>query len=167
MSGSNPHLRPYASRGPSGTAGPGQRRHRRQCIDPPGDLLLLGRFAEQVSDYVWHLQPVKLLEALEQGLALADVVAFLKAKSPGPLPQNIAATFRELAERVAQLTDRGPARLVEVQEPALALLIANDSRLRSLCMLAGERHLVIPAEGEKAFRRALHELGYALIQPRT
>ena len=72
-----------------------------------------------------------------------------------------------MAERVAQLTDRGPARLVEVQDPTLALLIANDSRLRSLCLLAGERHLVIPAEGEKAFRRALHELGYALIQPRT
>jgi hypothetical protein len=34
-------------------------------------------------------------------------------------------------------------------------------------MLAGERHLVIPAEGEKAFRRALHELGYALLPPRT
>ena len=102
----------------------------------PGDLLLLGRFAEQVSDYVWHIQPVKLLEALEQGLALADVVAFLEAKSPGPLPQNIAATFRETAERVAQLTDRGSARLVEVQDPTLALLIANDSRLRSLCLLA-------------------------------
>ena len=134
---------------------------------PPGDLLVLGRFAEQVSDYVWRFQPVRLLEALEQGQALADVGAFLEARASGPLPQNIAATFRELAERVAQLTDRGPARLVEVQEPALALLIANDSRLRSLCMLAGERYLVIPAEGEKAFRRALHELGYALIQPRT
>jgi hypothetical protein len=99
--------------------------------------------------------------------ALADIVAFLEARSSGSLPQNIAATFREMAERVAQLTDRGPARLVEVQEPTLALLIANDRRLRSLCMLAGERHLVIPAESEKAFRRALHELGYALLPPRT
>lgn len=134
---------------------------------PPGDLLLLGEFAEQVSDFVWHLQPVRLLEALEQGQALADIVAFLEARSSGSLPQNIAATFREMAERVAQLTDRGPARLVEVQEPTLALLIANDRRLRSLCMLAGERHLVIPAESEKAFRRALHELGYALLPPRT
>ncbi len=117
--------------------------------------------------YVWRIQPVKLLEALEQGLALADVVVFLEAKSSGPLPQNIAATFRETAERVAQLTDRGSAWLVEVQDPVLALLIANDRRLRSLCLLAGERHLVIPAESEKAFRRALHELGYALIPPRT
>ena len=81
--------------------------------------------------YVWRIQPVKLLEALEQGVALADVVAFLEARSPGPLPQNIAATFRETAERVAQLTDRGSAWLVEVQDPVLALLIANDRRLRS------------------------------------
>jgi hypothetical protein len=33
-------------------------------------------------------------------------------------------------------------------------------------MLAGERHLVVPAEAESAFRRALHELGYGLAGER-
>ena len=28
-------------------------------------------------------------------------------------------------------------------------------------MLAGDRHLVVPAKSERAFRRALRELGYA------
>ena len=127
----------------------------------PGDLLLLGQFAEQTSDFVWRLEPLKLLEAVEQGRALADIVAFLKAKSHGPLPQTIAVNLAETAQRLEQLTDRGPARLLEVQDPIVAQLIANDSRLRSLCLLAGERHLVVLAENEKAFRRGLRELGYA------
>ena len=127
----------------------------------PGDLLMLGQFAQQTSDFVWRLEQLKLLEAVEQGRALADMVAFLKAKSQGPLPQTIAANLAETVQRLEQLTDRGPARLLEVQDPIAAQLIANDSRLRSLCMLAGERHLVVLAENEKAFRRGLRELGYA------
>jgi hypothetical protein len=127
----------------------------------PGDLLMLGQFAERTSDFVWRLEPLKLLEAVEQGRALTDIVAFLKAKSQGPLPQTISVNLAETAQRLEQLTDRGPARLLEVRDPIVAQLIANDSRLRSLCLLAGERHLVVLAENEKAFRRGLRELGYA------
>jgi hypothetical protein len=127
----------------------------------PGDLLLLGQFAERSSDFVWRLAPLKLLEVVEQGRALAGIVAFLEARSQGPLPQNVAADLAETARRLEQLTDRGPARLLEVQDPITAQLIANDSRLRSLCLLTGERHLVVLAENEKAFRRGLREMGYA------
>jgi hypothetical protein len=127
----------------------------------PGDLLMLGQFAERTSDFVWRLEPLQLLEAVEQGRALADIVAFLEARSQGPLPQNVAANLAETAQRLEQLTDRGPARLLEVRDPIVAQLITNDSRLRSLCLLAGERHLVVLAENEKAFRRGLRELGFA------
>jgi hypothetical protein len=58
--------------------------------------------------------------------------------------------------------DRGSARLIEVQDVALAQLIVNDRRLKSLCMLAGERHIVVPTDAESAFRRTLRELGYTL-----
>jgi hypothetical protein len=77
------------------------------------------------------------------------------------LPQTISVNLAETAQRLEQLTDRGPARLLEVRDPIVAQLIANDSRLRSLCLLAGERHLVVLAENEKTFRRGLRELGYA------
>jgi hypothetical protein len=42
----------------------------------------------------------------------------------------------------------------------LAALIANDSRTRKYCMLAGERHLVVPASSEATFKRTLREVGY-------
>jgi hypothetical protein len=58
--------------------------------------------------------------------------------------------------------DQGWGLLIEAQDATLAQCIANDSRTRSLCMLAGERHLVVPTQHESAFRRALHEMGYGI-----
>ena len=129
---------------------------------PPGDVLLLQQFAEQTSDFVWKIEPAKLLESIEQGQSVAEIAAFLEARAGNPLPENVAVFFREVSEHALQLVGRGSARLIEVQDAALAHLITNDTRLRSLCLLAGERHIVVPAESERAFRRALHELGYAL-----
>lgn len=132
---------------------------------PPGDVLFLEQFAEQTSDVVWSIQPTRLLETIEQGHSVADIEDFLKARAGDSLPDNVEVFFKEIADRASRLVDRGPARLIEAQDAALAQLIANDSRLRSLCMLAGERHIVVPADAEKAFRRALHDLGYGLPVP--
>ena len=66
----------------------------------------------------------------------------------------------DVADRSARIHDQGLARLLECAEPSLAALIANDTRTRKHCMRAGERHLVVPAASEAAFRRGLRELGY-------
>jgi hypothetical protein len=70
--------------------------------------------------------------------------------------------LEDVAARSAKVFDRGLARLVECADPALAALIANDSRTRKHCLRAGERHLVVPAPSEAAFRRTLREVGYLL-----
>ncbi len=129
---------------------------------PPGDVLFLEQFAERTSDVVWRIQPTLLLEAVEQGHSVAEMEAFLKAKAGDSLPDNVEVFFKEMGDRASRLVDRGSARLIEAQDAALAQLITNDSHLRSLCMLAGERYIVVPADAEKAFRRALHKLGYGL-----
>ena len=128
----------------------------------PGDSLFLDQFAEQTSDVVWKIQPSRVLKALEDGHSVAEIEAFLKARAGDSLPDNVMIFFEEIANRASQLVDRGPARLIEAQDTTLAQLIVNDSRLRSLCMLAGDRHIVVPIEAENAFRRALRELGYGL-----
>lgn len=66
----------------------------------------------------------------------------------------------DVAERGTKIQDQGLARLVECADPALAVLIANDARTPKHCLLAGERHLVVPASSEAAFKRALREVGY-------
>jgi len=129
---------------------------------PPGDVLVLQQMAEQTSDFVWKIEPARVLESIEQGQSVVELVAFLEARMGGPLPETVAVFFQEVAEHAAQLADRGGARLIEAQDAALAHLITNDNRLRSTCLLAGERYIVVPDESERAFRRALRELGYAL-----
>jgi len=129
---------------------------------PPRDMLFLEMFSEQTSDVVWKIQATNLIKALEEGHSLADIESFLKARTGDGLPNNVAVFFKTLAERVSHLIDLGPARLIEAQDAILAQLVTNDSRLRSLCMLAGERHIVVPKSAERAFRRILRDLGYGL-----
>jgi hypothetical protein len=75
----------------------------------------------------------------------------------------VAVLLAETAERVAGLQNRGEALLIEAKDPVLAQLIANDGKLRSLCLLAGEQTIVVPKENEAAFRRNLRQLGYGVL----
>jgi len=87
---------------------------------------------------------------------------FLTARSGTAIPDTVSRLPDDVAERSTKLQDRGLARLVECADAALAALIANDTRTRKHCLRAGERHLVVPASSESAFRRALRDAGYLL-----
>lgn len=128
----------------------------------PGDALLLGRFAEQTADSVWRLSPARCIDAVEDGLSLAELGEFLTSHSGAELPQTASVFLRDLEERATQLRDLGAARLVECHDAALAHLIARDRQLREVCLIAGERNVVFRAADEPLVRRRLHDLGYAL-----
>jgi hypothetical protein len=125
-----------------------------------GDRIALDTYAIQVSDLVWRLDQSKLLAAVEEGRPIDEVREFLTARSSVAIPDTVARLLDDVAERSTKVQDQGLARLVECADPALAALIANDSRTRKHCMLAGERHLVVPASSEAAFKRTLREVGY-------
>jgi len=124
------------------------------------DRIVLERYATQTADRVWQLTAERLLEALEGGGSLDELAEFLVARSAEPLPAPVLQLLHDLHERVGRIADRGVARLIACDDPALAALVANDARTRRLCMLAGDRHIVVPVKSERAFRRALRELGY-------
>jgi hypothetical protein len=128
----------------------------------PGDVLFLEQIAAPTSDASWTIRQEKVLNALETGLSVDEIAAFLKVKSDSPLPGNVTVFLTELGTRMSRLVAQGLGTLIEAQDAALAQRIANDSRMRSLCMLAGERHLVVPEQHESAFRRALHAMGYGI-----
>ncbi|PYS48418.1 MAG: hypothetical protein DMG13_25590 [Acidobacteria bacterium] len=128
-----------------------------------GDQLALDAFATQVSEYVWRLDTAKLLGAIEEGRPVVEIREFLAARSGAEIPDTVRRWLDDVEERSLKLQDRGPARLIECAEPALAALLANDSRIRKYCMGAGDRHLVVPASSESAFKRAVKEAGY-LVQ---
>ena len=126
------------------------------------DRLALNAYALPVSDFVWRLEAGKLLGAIEEGRPVEELRAFLTARSGAALPDTVARLLDDVAERCTKVHDRGLARLIECADAALAALIANDTRTRKHCLRAGERHLVVPASSEAAFRRALRDAGYLL-----
>jgi hypothetical protein len=125
-----------------------------------GDRIALDTYAIQVSDLVWRLDQAKLLAAVEEGRPIDEVREFLTARSSVAIPDVAERLLDDVAERSTKILDLGLARLVECADPALAALIANDSRTRKHCLLAGERHLVVPASSEAAFKRTLRDVGY-------
>jgi hypothetical protein len=127
------------------------------------DRLALDAYATHVSEYVWRLDAGKMLGAIEEGRPVAEIREFLAARSGMEIPDTVAPFLDDAAERSVKLQDRGLARLIECADPALAALLANDSRIRKYCMRAGERHLAVPASSETAFKRAVKEAGY-LVQ---
>jgi hypothetical protein len=126
------------------------------------DRLALNAWAIPVSDFVWRLEAGKLLAAIEAGRPVEEFREFLTARSGAAIPDTVARLLDDVAERCTKVHDRGLARLIECADSALAALIANDTRTRKHCLRAGERHLVVPASSEAAFRRALREAGYLL-----
>jgi hypothetical protein len=130
---------------------------------PPGDQLFLELFTTQTAENVWKIERPRLIESLENGQRLADIETFLRANSGAELPNPVAILLTESAERVTSLRYRGEALLIEANDPVLAQLIANDGKLRSLCLLAGGHTIVIPKENEATFRRNLRQLGYGMV----
>jgi hypothetical protein len=128
----------------------------------PADELLLDHYAQKVSDAVWKLEPDRLLEAMEAGQSVSALREWLTAHSAQALPETVARYLDDMAHRAGRLQDKGTARLIECADAALAALIANDTRTKPYCLLAGERHLAVPAETETRFRSALRKLGYSL-----
>lgn len=126
------------------------------------DRLALDTFAVPVSDLVWRLEGGQLLAVVEQGWSIDDIRRFLTTRSRVALPQTVVRLLDDVTERCERVRERGLARLIECDDPALAALIANDRRTGRHCMASGERHLVVPASSEAAFRRALRTLGYLL-----
>ncbi len=128
----------------------------------PGDKLFLESFALPATENVWKIDRAKLLTALENGQKIAEIQTFLKAKSGADLPNPVAILLTEAAEHIAGLRDKGEAWLIEAKDSMLAQLVANDGKLRALCLLAGDRYIVVPAKSKAAFRRNLRKLGYGV-----
>lgn len=130
------------------------------------DRLALNAWAAPVSDSVWKLEIGKLLAAVEAGRSLEELRDFLTTRSAADLPDEIVRLLDDAAGRCTKVYDRGLARLIECADSALADLIASHPRLSKHCIRTGERHLVVPAASEAAFRRTLRAIGYLLAAVR-
>ncbi|MEM9451540.1 MAG: hypothetical protein AAGA75_23820 [Cyanobacteria bacterium P01_E01_bin.6] len=128
----------------------------------PAERLMMDTFTTQTSDAVWKLDRKVALKAAEAGHSLKEFLDFLTQASAEALPKTVQQFFKDCRDRSASLQDKGVARLIECTDATLAALIANDSRTKKYCQLAGDKHLVVPLEQETRFRNGLRKVGYTL-----
>ena len=126
------------------------------------EALLLETYATAESDGLWRLDHASTVRAVEDGHEVAELRAFLTSRDDQDLPETVEGFLRTTELRARALKQRGNALLIECADADTAALIAADRRTAKLCLRAGERNLVVPAESEHAFRNAIHALGYGM-----
>ena len=128
----------------------------------PDERLLIEMWATAESDGAWRLDSEKAFSAIESGHDVDALRQFLAARDDQPLPEMVEGFLRRTERDARALSQVGPALLVECASAEIADRIAADKRAARLCLRAGERHLAVYAAKAKAFRRAIHALGYGM-----
>ena len=90
------------------------------------DRIVLERYAQRTADRVSRLDRDILLAVAEQRESMADVRAFLTARTATPLPPVVISLLDDLADRTERFVDRGAMRVIDCADPALVLRLAND-----------------------------------------
>ncbi|MFI5455184.1 MAG: hypothetical protein ACHRXM_06995 [Isosphaerales bacterium] len=128
----------------------------------PADAMFLDRVADRTSDRVWRLDRDKILTAVEDGLTLDAIDAFLENHGSEPTPQTVQTFLADLREKAERLRDKGTVRMIECADAETAQMLVLDVKLKALCMPAGERNLVFSAADESAVRARLRKLGHVM-----
>jgi hypothetical protein len=128
----------------------------------PDEALLLETYAERETDTAWRLDRHKAIAAVEGGHHIAELREFLQTRDEQELPETVESFLSTTELRAQALRPQGLALLIACADAEIADLVARHERTRKFCQRADERHLVVGAEVEAQFRRALHTLGYGM-----
>jgi hypothetical protein len=125
----------------------------------PDEALLLETYAERETDTVWRLDRDKAIAAVESGNHLAELRAFLQARDAQPLPEMVESFITTTERQARALHNKGPALLIECADVEIADLVAHhESTEQPASALASVRGGM--GCNRRAFRKALHTLGY-------
>lgn len=127
-----------------------------------GDVLILGLYAEKTSERVYRLDQARMLAAVESGREIQELRELLTTRSSEALPPVVERFLQDVETRGQRVQDRGMARLIECADAPTAQLLTHDPCTKRYCLPAGERHVIVPADSEAAFRKGLHQVGYIL-----
>jgi hypothetical protein len=129
---------------------------------PAADRHMLAMFATEKSEYIWELDPARILGHVESGGTVEDALRFLETKCADPLPETVQVMLSDLARGAAAVRGVEQALLVELADEATAALIAHDAQAGKLCWLAGGKRLAVPKRKCGAFRSAVKKLGFII-----
>jgi hypothetical protein len=124
----------------------------------PDHSLYLDKIAGQIEVGRWHLSLTSLLNALKQGETLKEIKGFINQislKNPG---KPLEKLFKNAEKRSSAVVGKGKATLL-VCNREIRKQILTDKKMSTLCLPAGEHHLVILPEKDELFARYLEALG--------
>ena len=94
--------------------------------------------------------------------ALLSTSALAQTRDAQPLPETVEGFVTTSERRARALQMKGVALLIACTDAEIADLVADHERTKKFCQRAGERRLVVLADAEAPFRKALHSLGYGM-----
>jgi len=128
----------------------------------PGTLSTLELLAVKVSDAVWKLDPETILRSVESGTSWVSLRTMLGGASRHEIPKNVETWFDDMEARAGKCLRTSEAVLLEWEDEAIAVTLANSSGIASLCYHAGGKRLVVPRKNLAAFTREARKRGHLL-----
>lgn len=126
------------------------------------EILLLDTWCIKVEENSWQLDKAKIMAALERGMKITELSDFLRQREEQPLPESVEALMNQCAKNIGALKSIKPALLIECIDRDIATSIAEHREAKKLCLLAGERHLVVRSEHEERLRELIRVIGYGM-----
>jgi hypothetical protein len=130
------------------------------------DRHMLELFASRKSDLVWELDGGRILNHLESGGTVEDVLQFLESNTSSPLPETVQTMLSDLSRGAAAIVGAEESILIECMDDHVAALIAHDAQAAKCCYPAGGKRLAIPKKNLRAFRSAIKKLGFIIPNDR-
>jgi hypothetical protein len=125
----------------------------------PSDEFFLQRISDQISERTWKLSRKNILTVIEEGLAIDRITEFLFPQDNEEIPQTVEVFLKDIADRTRKIKYAGPCRLMECADETTALLLANDTPLKKMIVVANQQYLVVKEADEKKSREQLKKIG--------
>ena len=130
----------------------------------PHELLVLELYADTESENVWRLNRIKCIEALEDGRPHDELRAFLQIRDKQPMPETMEGFLRKFESAAYALKPAGRAVIFECVDEKLANQIANHELTKKYCKTVYKNQISVTVRSEKAFRDAVHQVGFGFAE---
>lgn len=126
------------------------------------ESLILDTWATEEADLLWRLDRQKAIVAVERGHDIAELREFLQARDDQPLPDTVESFIKRAGKQGKALKVAGTTLLIDCNDAQVAAMLATCKETAHLCLLAGDRHVVVRLEDEEIFRTHIRALGYGM-----
>lgn len=109
------------------------------------DKIFLENFCKKINDKIYKLDEPLLLNFLENGEELNQILNFLETISEVDLPNTVIDFFDRIKRKSGLFKNLGYGKILEVEDKATALLIINDKELKGKLFFSEPNRIIVPS----------------------